>query len=251
MQNPPRLAMLDWGIGGLSVLQEIKAQLGAVPVLYLSDTGVTPYGKMSRAELVERLQQVIAFLRRQGATQLVIGCNAASTAIPFLNVTAFPLEGMIESAVRLTAHMQPAQLALIGGRRTVLSGVYRRAFVAHGMPVAQRIAQPLSALIESGDVSSAELRAQCRRILAPIKTCSHLLLACTHYPTITPVLREFVAKETIIINPARALVEQIKGWQLPEKGTDVFLTTGDAEQMKLAARRAFEYKIPKIVSLTI
>lgn len=251
MNTQPRLAILDWGIGGLSVLQAIKAQLGDVPVLYLSDTGVTPYGKMSRGELVARLRQVIAFLQRQEATQLVIGCNAASTAIPFLNVAGFPVEGVIESAVRLTAQLQPARLALIGGRRTVLSGVYRRAFAEHGFQVAQRIAQPLSALIESGDVSSAELRAQCRRILAPIKTSSHLLLACTHYPAITSVLSEFVAQETIFINPAGALVAQIKGWQLPMKGTDVFLTTGDAAKMKLAASRAFGYKIQTIKSITI
>ena len=151
MHKEPRLAILDWGIGGISVLQEIKAQLGDIPVLYLSDTGATPYGKMSRSELVERLRTVIAYLRTKGATQLVIGCNAASTAIPFLNVNSFPIEGVIDSAVRLAAQIQPRRLGLIGGRRTVLSGVYRTAFAARGMTVAQRIAQPLSGLIENSN----------------------------------------------------------------------------------------------------
>ncbi|MBI1763374.1 MAG: aspartate/glutamate racemase family protein [Acidobacteria bacterium] len=251
MQNKPRLAMLDWGIGGISVLQQIKARLGDVPVLYLSDTGVTPYGKMSRGALVERLHSVSAFLQTQGATHLVIGCNAASTALPLLKVTDFPIEGVIESAVRMTARLQPARLALIGGRRTVLSGVYRTAFAAQGIEVTQRIAQPLSGLIESGAVSSAELRAQCRRILAPIRNCSHLLLACTHYPAITPVLREFVSAKTVFINPASALVDQLKGWQLPKSGADVFLTTGDAGQMKQAAWRAFRYKIATVARITI
>lgn len=251
MQNNSRLAILDWGIGGISVLQQIKAQLGDVPVLYFSDTGVTPYGKMSRGELIARLHHVIAFLQAQGATHLVIGCNAASTAIPFLRVHDFPVEGVIESAVGLSAQLQPARLALIGGRRTVLSGVYRRAFAARGLRVAQRIAQPLSALIESGDVSSDELRAQCRRILTPIKKCSHLLLACTHYPAITSVLREFVAADTVFINPAGALVYQIKAWSLPASGSDVFLTTGSTTQMKQAAWRAFGCKIASVSRIDI
>ncbi len=251
MHNSPRLAILDWGIGGISVLQAIKAQLGTIPVLYFSDTGVTPYGKMSQRELVARLHCVIAFLQRQGATHLVIGCNAASTAIPFLKTADLPIEGVIESAVRLTAQMRPRRLAVIGGRRTVLSGVYRRAFAECGIQVAQRIAQPLSALIESGDVSSQELRAQCRKILAPIKHCSHLLLACTHYPAITSVLREFVAEGAVFINPAGALVTQINRWQLPTSGSDVFLTTGGAAQMKQAAWRAFGCSIETASRITI
>jgi glutamate racemase len=243
MQNKPRLAILDWGIGGISVLQAIKARLGDVPVLYLSDTGVTPYGKMSRGELVARLHHVSTLLQAHGATHLVIGCNAASTALPWLKVAGLPIAGVIESAVRVTAQLQPARLALIGGRRTVLSGVYRRALATHDIQVAQRIAQPLSALIESGDVSSPELRAQCRRILAPLKNCSHLLLACTHYPAITSVLREFVAADMVFINPAGALAEHIKHWLLPTSGTDIFLTTGDPAQMQQAAWRAFGYQI--------
>lgn len=251
MHKEPRLAILDWGIGGISVLQEIKAQCGDVPVLYLSDTGATPYGKMSRAELIGRLRTVIAYLRTKGATQLVIGCNAASTAIPFLNVKDFPIEGVIDSAVRLVTQMQPQRLGLIGGRRTVLSGVYRTAFAARGISVAQRIAQPLSGLIESGDVSSETLRAECRRILKPIKNSSHLLLACTHYPAIAPVLREFVSAETVFINPAGALVKQIKDWPLPTQGSDLFLTTGNPTQMKQAANNAFGYRIPAAACVTI
>ncbi|MBL8204300.1 MAG: aspartate/glutamate racemase family protein [Blastocatellia bacterium] len=251
MSKKPHLAILDWGIGGLSVQQQIKAQLGDVPILYFSDTGVTPYGKMSRPELVSRLHHVIAFLQTQGVTHLVIGCNAASTAIPFLEVADLPIEGVIESAVRITARLHPARLAIIGGRRTVLSGVYRRAFAAHGIKVKQRIAQPLSALIESGDISSATLRTQCRQILGPIKHCSHLLLACTHYPAITPVLREFVAPNTVFINPASALVKQVKRWQLPTNGPDIYLTTGEAEQMKQAAWRAFDWKIEEVTRLII
>lgn len=243
MKRASRLGIIDWGIGGISLYKLIKARIGNVPVVYFSDTGATPYGKMSRRELVARLNDVIAFLDARGVTHLLLGCNAASTVIPLLTIDGMKVEGMIESAVRVTAKMRPRRLALIGGRRTVLSGVYRRAFAERGIKVEQRIAQPLSALIESGDVSSNELREACRQILSPVKNCSHLLLACTHYPAIIHLLKEFVSERTVIIDPAGELVNKIERWKLPAVGTDTFLTSGNTEMMKSAAWKAFGAEI--------
>jgi glutamate racemase len=246
-----KLGIVDWGIGGVSVYKLVKEKLGDVPVVYFSDTGATPYGKMSRGELVERLHAVIDFLRSKGVTQLVIGCNAASTAIPFLKRDDVKIEGVIDSAVEMTARLKPQKLAVIGGRRTVLSGIYRRKFAEKGIAAAQRIAQPLSGLIESGDVSSPKLRAASRKILAPVKNASHVLLACTHYPAIIPVLKDFVSAGTVFVNPAGALVEKIAGWELSTDGADVFYTTGGVREMKTAARRAFGVEIKTAAQINI
>ena len=251
MKNHPQLAILDWGIGGLSVYQALKAELGDIPVRYFSDTGAPPYGKLTRPALIARLQQVGVYLQTQGVTHLVIGCNAASTALPWLHVPGLKIAGVIEGAVRMTASLRPTRLALIGGRRTVLSGVYRQAFAARGIPLTQRIAQPLSGLIERGDVASDELRAHCRQILKPVKNCSHLLLACTHYPAIAPVLREFVAADAVLIDPARAVVQQLKRWPLSVGGADVFQTTGVPDAMQHAARQAFGVRIKSVRQVTL
>lgn len=240
-----QLGIIDWGIGGISVYNLIKSQLGTIPVIYFSDTGVAPYGRMSRRELVSRLNAVLGFLRSRGVTHLIVGCNAASTVAPILAVDGMIVENVIDSAIQITETMRPTRLALIGGRRTVLSGVYRRGFAARGIAVTQRIAQPLSAFIENGDVSSAALRAQCQRILTPLKNSSHLLLACTHYPAIIPVLKDFVANETVFIDPARELVNRIKRWKLPSEGADLFLTSGDPVKMKHAAFKAFGARIKR------
>ena len=246
-----KLGIIDWGIGGISVYKLVKEKLGDVSVVYFSDTGATPYGKMSRGELVERLNAVIDFLKTRGVTHLVIGCNAASTAIPDLNRADVKIEGVIESAVEMTATLKPARLAVIGGRRTVLSGVYRRKFAARGLRIDQRIAQPLSGLIESGDTSSEKLRAESRKILAPIKNSSHVLLACTHYPAITSVLKDFVSPQTIFLNPAGALIEKIAGWGLSTGGADCFYTTGGGEEMKRAARNAFGVEIDRAEKISL
>ena len=246
MKRRPYLGIVDWGIGGVGISKLIKSRIGNVPIVYFSDTGVTPYGRMARSDLVSRVNAVIAFLRSQGVTHLMLGCNAASTVIPLLNVAGLRVKGVIESAVRVTERMQPGRLALIGGRRTVLSGIYRRAFAERGLRVEQRIAQPLSALIESGDISSPELREHIRIILSPIRQCSHLLLACTHYPAIIPVLREFVSGETVFIDPAGELVTEIARWRLPVGGADVFLTSGDPGKMQHAAWNAFGVTINNV-----
>ncbi len=241
-----RIGIIDWGIGGISVYKLIKERRPDTAAVYFSDTGATPYGKMSRPELVARLNTVIGFLKTKGVDHLVIGCNAASTAIPFLDAQGMKIEGVIDAAVEMTARLKPKRLGLIGGRRTVVSGVYRRAFAQRGINVEQRIAQPLSGLIESGDVSSDKLRAECKRILSPIKNCSHILLACTHYPAIESVLREMVSPQTVFIDPARELVKQTAKWSLLANGSDTFFTSGDAEQMKTAAKAAFACEINSV-----
>ena len=247
----PCLGIVDWGIGGIGILELTRSRIGNVPVLYFSDTGVTPYGRMSRQDLASRLNAIIGFLGSQGVTHLVLGCNAASTVMPLLNVGGLKVKGVIESAVRATARMRPDRLALIGGRRTVLSGIYRRAFAERGIGLEQRIAQPLSGLIESGDISSARLCEQLKTIVSPISQCSHLLLACTHYPAIIPVLKKFVSEETVLIDPAGELVNDIARWRLPEGGTDIFLTSGDPGKMRDAAWNAFGVRIRKVSKVAL
>ena len=245
------LGIIDWGIGGVSIYKLLKKRQPGTPVIYFSDTGVTPYGKMSRAELVERLNTVIGFLRDRGVTHVAIGCNAASTAIPFIDPRGLPVEGVIDVAVQTTAKLKPNRLGLIGGRRTVLSGVYRNAFAARNVGVHQRIAQPLSGLIESGDVRSPKLRSECKRILAPLRNCSHILLACTHYPAIAPILSEYVSPETRFVNPASALVDKISRWKIGSGDADLFYTSGNPANMKKAALAAFGCELERVEKITL
>ena len=242
---PHQLAIMDWGIGGLGVYRAVMRRLGAAPSLYFSDAGAAPYGAMSRRELSARLGCVIEVLGARGVTHLVVGCNAASTVLPDLNAGEMTIIGVIESALDLAEQSRPASLAVIGGARTIASGIYRRELARRGISVRQRVAQPLSALIESGDVSSATLHQTARKILAPVRDVSHILLACTHYPAITPVLKQCVAPATVFLDPAAALAEEIARWNLPlvRESETVFLTTGEPEQMKRAAVRAFGVNI--------
>ena len=243
------LGIIDWGIGGVSIYKLIKERMPEAAILYFSDTGATPYGKMGRRELAERLDSVIEFLKSKGMTRLVIGCNAASTAIADLRDHGIKIDGVIEPAVEAAAKLKPTRLGVIGGRRTVVSGVYRKAFAARGIQLKQRIAQPLSGLIEAGDTSSDELRAETKRILSPLKDCSHILLACTHYPAIEPVLRDYVSQSTKLIDPAAIVAKKLG--KIGSAGEHRFFTTGDARQMKQSARLAFGVEIASVEKVRI
>ena len=244
------LGIIDWGIGGVSIFKLIKERIPGAAILYFSDTGATPYGKMGRRELADRLDVVIDFLKTKGMTRLVIGCNAASTAIADLRDHEIRIDGVIEPAVEAAAKLKPSRLGLIGGRRTVVSGVYRKAFTSHCISVKQRIAQPLSGLIESGDTSSQILHNEAKRILSPLKSCTHILLACTHYPAIEPLLRDHVSTSTVFIDPAAAVVEWFENVSVPP-GNDRFFTSGDPLRMKRSAKLAFGVKIDVVEKVRV
>lgn len=240
------LGIIDWGIGGVSIYKRVKGRFPDTSILYFSDTGSTPYGKMERRELASRLDAVIEFLKMNGMSRLVIGCNAASTAIPDLRAHCIKIDGVIEPAIAEATNLRPEDLGVIGGRRTIVSGVYRRAFKERGISIKQRIAQPLSGLIESGDTSSEVLRVKARQILAPLKNCSHILLACTHYPAIEPLLKIYVSTTTKFVDPAAAVVRELGNLPATERPAVRFFTTGDSRQMKRSANLAFGVEIEQI-----
>ena len=244
-----KFAVLDWGIGGIGIYKEIKARSRA-SVLYFSDTGALAYGKMHRRDLVRRLETVVEFLRNKGVTDLVIGCNAASTVIPYLRTNGVRITGMIEKAAEAAANEKPARVGVIGGRRTILSRVYRKAFEARGIAVKQRIAQPLSGLIESGDLGSDRFRGEAKRILSPLRKCSHILLACTHYPAAAKTLAECLPGDVRFIDPAGYLVDSLDLNNAVSGGDEVY-TTGNTSQMKRAAKAAFGVEIKEVKKIIL
>ena len=114
----------------------------------------------------------------------------------------------------------------------------------------RRIAQPLSARIEAGDRSSPALVAEVRRIVAPLAACDALLLACTHYPAISPVFRGCLPGAQIL-DPADAVIDWLEGhWPLPPGGpAGLVVTTGSAAGLRHAARVAFAVDVGEVTTV--
>ncbi len=245
-----KLGLIDWGIGGIGVYREIKRISPQAAIFYFSDTGALPYGKMHRRDLARRLDTVIEHLANSGVTDVVIACNAASTAIDDLRPSAIRVSGVIEPAIKMALAAQPQRLGLIGGRRTILSGAYRKAFQQKGVHFRQRIAQPLSAMIEAGDLRSAAFRSSCEKILRPLYDSSHILLACTHYPAAADMISACVSPDTVLLDPAGEVAASAAQLDL-DRGSDIFQTTGDAEAMKRSAIAAFSVEIKRAESVVL
>src|SRR3954470_885309 len=168
-----RLGILDWGIGGVAFYALARARLPELPIVYWSDAGAVPYGKQAPAELAQRLVAIARWLKCEaGVTHLAIACNAASSVLPRIDPrdeTLPEITGVIEHGVRAALQRTaPGQvIGVVGGRRTIPSRAYRRAL--SGRTVRQRVAQPISARVEAGDLRSQGLRGELDGIMAPLR----------------------------------------------------------------------------------
>jgi glutamate racemase len=238
------IGMLDWGIGGIGVLRALRARRPDVSVLYWSDTGAVPYGRLSRSALTARVGQVLAALVRQGAQQLIVACNAASTVLPEV-APGVPCLGVIEPAIAMVPGNLRGTLAVVGGVRTIRSGLYQRALTRPGLSVIGRVAQPISAHIEAGSSESQACAADLARIMRPLRAVDAVLFACTHYPALAGAFRAH-APGALWLDPADALADAALARFDLASGPSKFVTTGEPEALRQGAARAFRVELPRV-----
>jgi len=247
--RPPVIAVLDWGIGGVDALVRLARALPARYV-YRSDSGYTPYGKVPTDQLAARIDAVARDLdERHGLDALVLACNAASTTLPHLALP-FPVVGVIAPGVALVRRAVAAgatRVGIIGGLGTIASGVHLdllRDLEAQGTTFVARPAQPLSAFVEAGHLDGPEVDAEIgalSRALMAEGPLDALLLACTHYPALTPVFARHLPRVGLL-DPVDVLIEGaaelgVASWS----GTSTWVveTSGDPESTRLSALAAF------------
>lgn len=237
MKRQRVIGIFDSGVGGLTVMKEILGQLLDVRVVYFGDTARVPYGNRSREELIRFGEEILAFLVGQGAEVIVVACNTSSaTALPFLREQFdLPMIGMIEPGARMAVEKTIAgRIGLIATETTVRSKAYtsgvnralskgilpedlalRKAWQQGEQTIAIVKAQgcPLFVpLVEAGLANSPQARGIAQTYLTPLKEAGvdALILGCTHYPFLEPVIRELLGEEVLIIDPALAVVKELE-----------------------------------------
>ncbi|QXC63117.1 aspartate/glutamate racemase family protein [Aquihabitans sp. G128] len=253
--RPAHLGVVDWGIGGLGLLGRLDAAVPGLAVTYWSDTGAAPYGLLGPPALADRLRLVVAALADRGCTEVVLACNAASTAVDRLADAALPVDGIIGAGLAATEAALAALdrpdagevlVGVVGGQGTIRSGRYRRGLAAPGRRVRSRVAQPLSAHIEAGRTGSPAFEADLARIVGPLRGAAAVVLACTHYPAAAP---SFAAQlpGTVLVDPAAALADELvarHGAAAADRtGARTFVTTGDPAALRRGAARAWSYAV--------
>lgn len=248
--GPDRLGIVDWGIGGLGLLGHLDRDLPGVDVVYWSDTGSTPYGLVPTAALAARLRAVVTELAAAGCTEVVLACNAASTVVDRLADAPIPVAGIIASGIAAVPVELDGVVGVVGGRRTIRGGHYRRALTRPGLRVVSRVAQPLSAHIEAGRIGTAEFERDLHRIVAPLRGADAVILACTHYPA----AHDAFAAElpgTVLLDPAATMAADLVARLTPGGGERRITTTGDPDLMRSSARSAWGLDLPEITRVAL
>ncbi len=216
MNDARPIGVFDSGVGGLTVVAAVRARLPSEALLYLGDTARVPYGTKS-AEVVRRYAINCArFLVDQGAKLLVVACNTASAYAIDAVREAFdvPVVGVVEPGARMAAAAtRRRKVGVIGTEGTIASHSYQRA-LARLAPDTIVFAVPCPLFVPLAEEGLAEhpaTRMLAGEYLEPLLTegIDTLVLGCTHYPLLRPLLQEVTGPEVRIIDSATAVARVV------------------------------------------
>ncbi len=210
------LGVFDSGVGGLTVLRSLRARLPAESIIYLGDTARVPYGTKSAAVVTRYAQLNASFLTSRDVKLLVVACNTASAvALPALrSALGIPVVGVIEPGARAAAaHTRSGVVGVLGTPGTIRSGAYQRALAAErvGLTVHARACPLFVPLAEEGWLTGDVPRLVARSYLAPLlgRGMDTVVLGCTHYPLLRPVLQEVLGPDVALVDSGDATAEAV------------------------------------------
>nr|WP_218572852.1 glutamate racemase [Pseudomonas sp. R-28-1W-6] len=244
--NAP-VGVFDSGVGGLSVLREIRSRLPDESLLYVADSGHVPYGEKSAEFIRERSQHIAAFLLAQGAKALVLACNTATAAAVAELRERYPqlpivgMEPAVKPAAAATRSGVVGVLATTGTLKSAKFAALLDRF-AHDVRVITQPCPGLVEQIEAGELASLRTRELLRGWVEPLlaEGCDTLILGCTHYPFIKPLLRELVGEGVSLVDTGAAVARRLQqlldqrelraesGRALPTR----LWSSGDAQQLQ-------------------
>ncbi len=214
-----KIGVFDSGFGGLTVLRSLLPLLPGAEFLYLGDTARLPYGSKSRATIVRYALSSTRFLLEQGADFLVIACNTA-TALALEEIkasTAVPVLGVIETGANEAANSSKTrEILVIGTDATIASHAYAAACRERGLRALEKACPLLVPLVEEGWVDHPVTAEVIRIYLTELLELAQeealdpdtLVLGCTHYPLLRPMMEAAVAPAIKVIDSAEATASQ-------------------------------------------
>jgi glutamate racemase len=218
MGRDDAIGIFDSGVGGLTVLHALLDVLPGEHLVYLGDTGRHPYGTKS-AETVTRYSiENVEFLAARGLKLLVVACNTASSvALDALGERfPFPIVGVIEPGARAAvARTQSGRIGVIGTEGTIASGAYPRALRAlrPALEIYTRACPLLVPLAEEGWLDGPIPRGVVETYLGSLQRSGidTLVLGCTHYPLLKPVITEVIGPQVTVVDSAEETARAVAG----------------------------------------
>lgn len=235
------IGVFDSGVGGLSVLHHIRAALPDARLIYVADSAHVPYGDKTPDYIEARSLALTQFLIEQGAEAIVIACNtataaAAATLRARYTLPIVAMEPAVKPAVAATHSGVVGVLATIGTLESARFAALLEKY-AGDVEIVTQGCPGLVEVVERGELNSPEARRLIERYTAPLlaRGADTLILGCTHYPFLVPLIREVVGEQIALVDTGAAVARELKrriSSELPAsnggQARDEFYSSGDA-----------------------
>jgi glutamate racemase len=217
MSDSRPLGVFDSGVGGLSVLKEIRVSLPGEDLLYCADSGNAPYGEKPQSLIAARSLEICAFLIGQGAKALVIACNTATAAAAqairskWPDIPVIGMEPAVKPATAATRNGVVGVLATNGTLKSVKFAALLDRF-GKGVRVLTRPGVGLVEAVEQGEIESVRIREVLKKHLTSLLEggADVIVLGCTHYVFLRDQVQAIVGPTVQVIDTGAAVADQVR-----------------------------------------
>ncbi len=239
-KNAP-IGIFDSGIGGTSIWKEMNELLPMESSIYLADSKNAPYGTKSKEEIIRFCVKNTEYLLKQGCKMVVVACNTATTNAIELLRKNYPIPFIgIEPAIKpASLKTKTKSIGILATKGTLASALFMEtaSIYSNGIRVIEQEGTGLVELIENGKIDSIETKTLLQKYIDPMLSANidHLVLGCSHYPYLIPILKELLPPEIQIIDSGLAVAKQSKNvleqhgllWINSPAPKSIFYTNGD------------------------
>ena len=255
--NKNSIGIFDSGVGGTSIWKEINTLLPNENTLYLADSKHAPYGSKGKEAIVDLSIKNTEYLLHNNCKIIVVACNTATTnAIDYLREHyKIPFIG-IEPAIKPAAlQTKTNAIGILATKGTLSSALFSKTagMFSKSVNIIEQVGEGIVDLIETGKLHSPEMKSLLKIYLNPMIAANidHLVLGCTHYPYLMPLLLDILPKHVKIIDSGQAVARQTKAIleqnNLLNTSTSLtenrFLTNGNPEIMHTLLNKKFNIEI--------
>ena len=216
MDRNTHIGIFDSGVGGLSVLRALKNELPEESFIYLADSANAPYGKLQPERIIDLARKNTEFLLKKNVKLVVLACNTA-TGIAIKNLRKsfhLPFVGMEPAVKPAAANSLSRKIGVLATARTFEADHFNETVnrFADGVEVFVKVDDGLVELIEAGEAGSWQTERLLSSYLDPLidSGIDQLVLGCTHYPFLMPLLRKLLPDTITIHDPAPAVARQVR-----------------------------------------
>lgn len=262
MSDRRPIGLFDSGVGGLSVLREVRRLVPGENLIYFGDNAFVPYGPRPVEFLRRRSEAIGKFLVGEGAKMIVVACNTASSAaLSYLRERfAVPIVGMVPAVKPAASATRVRRVGVLATETTVNGDSFAELVqrFADGVQVRTIVGAGLVPLVEGGDLGSPRAEELVRAYVAPLveQGADVIVLGCTHYPFLRPLIERVAGPEVTVLDPAEAVARQVQR-VLAERGLlgdsghagrELFYTSGDPREFARVASQLLNQDVVALPS---